>query len=108
MRRAAWINVVLGFWLVIAAFTLQSQTLSGVRMFNELIVGVLLLGSALWSLGAPRSPAAAATAGIMIGAWLVVSPFVLGYGSWNDVVCGAIAIVVALVSRQSMRARTNV
>jgi hypothetical protein len=103
MRYAAWINVAIGFWLVIAAFTMHSQTITGVRYLNDLVAGVLLMGFALWYLGTPLSPAPALTATMLVGAWLILSPFLMGYQPWNDIVCGVIAIVVALVNRHAVR-----
>ena len=53
MKQVIWINIAVGFWLVLAAFTQHSQLLSGLRMYNDLTVGVLvLLGSASTALSA--------------------------------------------------------
>ena len=104
MRRAVWINVAIGFWLVISAFTFLSPSHSGVRMVNVLTVGILLMGSALWSLGSPRSPRAGVTAEVVLGAWLMLSPFVLGYTPWNSLICGAVVIVTSLVTTSAVPA----
>jgi hypothetical protein len=62
--------------------------------------------------GAPEVPAApapsragdvrvAAAINALAGIWLILAPFILGYGSgnpyWNDIVFGAIVLAVALV-----------
>ena len=94
MKQTIWINVVIGFWLVIAAFTQHSELLRGVQMVNDLAVGVLLLCCALWYL-AERG--AATVANLFLGAWLVASPFILSYEATNDVLCGIAVVIVALV-----------
>ena len=48
MKQLIWVNIVIGFWLVITAFTQHSDLLRGVRMINDLGVGALLLCCALW------------------------------------------------------------
>jgi hypothetical protein len=55
--------------------------------------------SRLWSW---RGDVAAASGlNVLAGIWLIIAPFVLGYGSgdpyWNDIVFGAIVAVLALV-----------
>jgi hypothetical protein len=94
MKYTIWINVVIGFWLVIAAFTQHSELLRGVRMVNDLAVGVLLLCCALWYL---MERGAATAVNLFLGAWLIASPFILSYEATNDVLCGIAVVVVALV-----------
>ena len=107
MKQVIWINIAVGFWLVLAAFTQHSQLLSGLRMYNDLTVGVLVLLCALWYLGpmttsvsdSPAdelSPRAAIVATVVLGAWLIVAPFLIFYAPLNDVLCGIVIIVVAL------------
>jgi hypothetical protein len=94
MKYTIWINVVIGFWLVIAAFTQHSELLRGVRMVNDLAVGVLLLCCALWYL---MERGAATAVNLFLGAWLIASPFIMSYEATNDVLCGIAVVVVALV-----------
>ena len=94
MKHTIWINVVIGFWLIIAGFTQNSELLRGVRMVNDLAVGLLLLCCALWYL---TERGAATVANLCLGGWLVVSPFILSYEATNDVLCGIAVAVVALV-----------
>ena len=100
MKRVIWINVAIGFWLLIAAFTQHSQLMRGLRMWNDLASGMLLLGCALWYLDTTTSPGGALVANIVLGGWLIVSPFLLTYHTMNGVYCGIGAIIVALVAGQ--------
>ena len=108
MTRVIWINVAIGFWLVIAAFTQHSQMIRGLKMVNDVTSGVLLLGFALWYLGTTTSPRGAIVANVLLGGWLIVSPFLLTYNAMNDVYCGIAAVVVALVAAQPMRRGTPI
>jgi hypothetical protein len=103
MKRVIWINVAIGFWLLIAAFTQHSQLMRGLKMANDVASGMLLMGCALWFLGTITSPRGAIVANVLVGGWLIVSPFLLTYNAMNDVYCGVAAIVVALVAAQSIR-----
>jgi len=94
MKHTIWINVVIGFWLVISAFTQHSELLRGVRMVNELAVALLLLCCALWYL---TERGAATVANLCLGGWLILSPFILSYEATNDVLCGIAIVVVALL-----------
>jgi hypothetical protein len=94
MKQTIWINVAIGFWLVIAAFTQHSELMRGLKMGNDLAVGVLLLCCALWYI-AERG--AATVANLCLGAWLIASPFLMSYEATNDVLCGIAIVVVALV-----------
>jgi len=106
MKYTIWINVVIGFWLVISAFTQHSELLRGVRMVNELAVALLLLCCALWYLNPVTTPRTAVVANVFVGGWLIVAPFVMSYGALNDVLCGIIAVVVALVAGHEVWGRT--
>ena len=100
MKQVIWINVAIGFWLLIAAFTQHSQLMRGLRMVNDATSGVLLLGFALWYLGTITSARGAIVANILLGGWLIVSPFLLTYNGMTDVYSGIAAVVVALVAGQ--------
>ena len=108
MRNAIWINVAIGFWRVIAAFTQHSQTLTGVRMVNDFAAGLLLLCCALWFLGTVTSPRGAIVSNILLGAWLIVAPFILSYAPLNDVLCGIAVVIVALFAGQNVWTRSAV
>ena len=105
MKQLIWVNIVIGFWLVITAFTQHSDLLRGVRMMNDLGVGALLLCCALWY---QTERGAATTANLLLGAWLIASPFILSYNPTIDVLCGIAVVVVALVEGRPAMLRHRV
>lgn len=103
MKQVIWINVAIGFWLLIAAFTQHAPLMRGLKMVNDFTSGMLLMACALWYLGTMTSPRGAVVANILVGGWLIVSPFLLTYNALNDVYCGIAAVVVALIAGQPIR-----
>lgn len=95
VRTASGINIVLGIWLIIAPFLLAvSQT----AMWNDIIVGVLVLLLAGTRVSKPTvGTKSASWTNAAIGLWLILSPFILGYGNsaamWNDVIVGVLVLV---------------
>jgi hypothetical protein len=108
MKRAAWINVAIGFWLVISAFTGHAQSNVGGRMVNDLFSGLVLMFAALWYLADTGMERSACVLAVCVGAWQVVSPFLLSYTSWGGLACGLVAIIVALVDVAAIDRRVAV
>jgi uncharacterized membrane protein len=108
MKRIGWINLLVGVWLIIAAFAVRGGATSSVITINESVLGILLIASSVWIMTAAAPPAGAAWFQMICGLWLIISPFLLRYGAarnamTNAVVMGIVAIVVALVeSRVAM------
>jgi hypothetical protein len=97
--EANWVNVVLGAWVIISPFVLGFRNLPN-AMWNNAIIGALVLLLALTSgpgsrVGSPLN--------VLLGLWLVVSPFVLGFAAavpfWNNIILGAIIAIVAIAGR---------
>lgn len=100
IRGISGVNVVLGIWLIIAPFVLS---LSGSVLWNDLIVGVLVLILAGVRVSKPsQGTRAASWTNAALGAWLIIAPFVLSYTSsvatWNDVIVGVLIAALALWS----------
>ncbi|HWT44682.1 MAG TPA: hypothetical protein VN085_01900, partial [Vicinamibacterales bacterium] len=97
MKRVIWINVAIGFWLLIAAFTQHAGLMRGLKMANDLVTAMLLLACTLWYLESPRG---AVVGSVLLGGWLIISPFLLTYDAMSDVYSGIAVIVVALLAAQ--------
>ena len=85
------INIVLGAWLIIAPFVLGYQTM--VALWNNIIVGAIVLILAWIRAANPNSMPGLSWINVILGVWLIIAPFVLGYASttgirWNDIVVG--------------------
>ena len=107
MKGFIWINLLLGIWLIIAPFAFA---VTGAPMGNDIVLGILLIAFSWWMLGAMAPPVGTAWFEILCGIWLIVAPFVLGYGAMrsamsNDVVCGIIAIIVAAAASWTLTRR---
>lgn len=99
LLAGAWTNVILG--LLIAAvpfFTAES----GTAFWNNVIVGLaiaVLAGYNAWaSRNATGSVAWVAGINLLLGLWLIVSPFFFAVGTthlWADVILGVIVALVA-------------
>jgi hypothetical protein len=100
MRRAVWINLIVGIWLIIAPFGLSAAGVANAWAVNDIALGILLIVLSWWMLGALTAPAGAAWFEVVCGIWLIIAPFVLGYQGTraamsNNAICGIIVIIVA-------------
>lgn len=91
------INVLLGLWLVISPWILQFQD-SERALANAVIVGGVIVLMSLAAVVSFRNWEE--WIGMVIGAWLVVSPWVLGLAAltmvtWNFVIVGALVLALA-------------
>lgn len=105
MKGILGINIAIGFWLVIAAFTMHGEYNSGIQMGMTALSGFALLICAIWFAGDEDMARAASIAYVFVGAWLVGSPFVFGFHPRNDMFCGIAVIVTGLllVSQTALR-----
>jgi len=74
--------------------------------WNAYVVGAGVAVVALLALAAPGSRMAEWT-NVVLGAWLVVAPFVLGFAGigsalWNAVILGALVVVLAAIALARM------
>lgn len=110
MRRAIWINALLGLWLIISPSALGYARASTLAVLNDLILGVLVLVSAVWVAAGLTRAVEMAAFGVVCGLWLLIAPFVLGIAqitivAWNDVIVGLVVIVVSLVETSILARR---
>ncbi|MFW8636549.1 SPW repeat protein [Cribrihabitans pelagius] len=91
------VNVLAGLWLVISPWVLQFQD-SRLAVANAVLLGGLI---ALMSLAAVVNFRNwEEWLDMAVGAWLVISPWVLGltaltFATWNFVIIGAIVLALA-------------
>lgn len=106
MKRAAWINLIGGIWLVIIAVA-SATSFTSAATANDVGVGLLLAGTAWWLLATAAIPAAAVWLQMGCGAWLIVAPSVLGDGyttapMTSAVAVGLVAIIVSLLELRAV------
>jgi len=103
-----WGNLVLGLWVFFSPWVFQftlptgaettSAVTSGAPMWNLYIVGIAVAALALAAIFAFQTWEE--WTNLALGAWLFVSPWVLGFSSsaflmWNAVIVGALVVVLA-------------
>lgn len=107
VRTASGVNLVLGIWLIIAAFTVA---VSRQAYWNDLIVGILVLALAATRLSKPtEGTKPAGWTNAAIGIWLIAAPFILSYVAsqemWNDIIVGALVLIFGAWSASMPRER---
>lgn len=94
-------NALLGVWLIVSPLVLGFQS-DMTSLVNAVVVGVLLLATALGAIFVPR--AWEEWTETALGLWLVVSPWVLGSAAQSTkasaVVTGLVVITLALWALQ--------
>lgn len=105
------INLVLGIWLIVSPIALgyAAQTTPAWNAYAIGVVVAVLSAAALWQFQKWEEWLSA-----VLGAWLVVSPWILGFGvghvaTWNQVIVGVLGGVLAFwsgVTEHDMRALT--
>jgi hypothetical protein len=106
MNKIHWqdvITLIIGLWIIASAFFLgptlaegEAFPMSGWNFLATGAVAVILGGAALFSFQKWEEWLTA-----LVGAWLVLSPWVLGYATettlvWNAIVSGGILVVMGL------------
>lgn len=92
------LNLVLGLWLAISPWALSfSEEMQ--PTWNAVIVGALIVALAVFEF--VKLMAWEEWADVALGAWLVISPWVLGFSGlatvmWNAVIVGALVAALAL------------
>jgi hypothetical protein len=92
------VNFVLGIWLIASPWVLQYATQT-TPAWNAYVVGVIIAVAALSALLAFHQWEE--WVNVVLGAWLIVSPWLLGFSAltnvvWNQVVTGLVAGALAL------------
>lgn len=101
----SWLNVLLGIWIVISPFVLGFSNRIPI-MWNNIATGGAIF---LLALGRSRGRYGLSALVVLLGIWLIISPFVLVaslrlVGVWNNVILG---IIVALLALSSSTRRTQ-
>jgi hypothetical protein len=108
-NRLNWIVALLGIWEGLAPFIL-GYSYDVVAVWNAILVGFGFLVFGAWSaLSAnPGTSRGLNWINMILGIWLILAPFVLGYagilvGMWNAIIIGAIVALLEIWSAMSIR-----
>jgi hypothetical protein len=107
IRTASGINILLGIWLIIAPFVLGYSNIERAT-WNAIIVGVLVLAMAAVRISDPARRPGLSWANMVLGIWLILSPFIMDYSRfaeplWNDIICGVVIAGMAAWSAAATR-----
>ena len=91
-----WVNLVLGLWVLISPWALRFATAE--HAWNAYLVGagIAILAAAALIAFQPWEE----WVNLALGAWLLISPWLLGFSTatiamWNAVIIGALVVVFA-------------
>jgi hypothetical protein len=107
--RLNWVVAVIGIWGGIAPFIL-GYSMQIAAVWNAIIVGLAFLVFGAWSALTEVGSSARGLnwLNFLIGIWLIISPYVLGFSSitvamWNSIIVGAVVSVMELGAALSIR-----
>ncbi len=102
VKTASGINVLAGIWLIISPFVLAFYR-NPAATWDEIIVGIIVLILAATRVADPLRTMWASWINLILGIWLIISPFILRFGTaptpmWNSIILGIIVGVCAIWS----------
>ncbi len=104
MKVAPWITFILGVWLILSPFAIPYQG-PAAAFAEDLLLGALVIICSIALAIGPRVHPIAAWALVVLGAWVAIAPFVLGYyrditssnAVANDMITGGVILLVAVI-----------
>lgn len=99
LAGANGILVLVALWLIVSPFILGYAGIEA-ALWNSVIVGVVIAGIALFRAFSPESPSWLSWISAVLGLWLIIAPFVLGFGGfnlqhWNTTMTGIVVASLA-------------
>ncbi len=107
-NRLNWVVAIVGVWEVLAPFILGYSAVTA-AVWNAVIVGIAVIVFAVWSALSNNLGTSRALDWItaIIGLWLIVAPFILGFTGvtaalWNAIIVGIVIAVLEAWSALSL------
>jgi SPW repeat len=97
---SSWVNILLGIWVIVSPFVLAFH--SSKAVWSNVIAGAIVGILAIIRWGVHQT--GWSWLNLILGIWLVISPFVLflrGPAMWNNVILGIIIAAFALTNTYS-------
>ncbi len=95
---ANWVNIILGLWMIIAAFIPSIVSKKTPSMWNDIIIGIII---AIVAYIAATAKKPICWINVIMGVWLIIAGFIPSIVSkktgnlWNDLIVGIIVLIVA-------------
>ncbi len=80
VRFASGMNISLAIWLILSPLILEYYS-NWLALADAIVIGFAILGLAWFRMRRPMSTPIPTWTNLVLGAWLVISPFVLGFAS---------------------------
>lgn len=95
-------NILLGCWVIISPFVLAYSNLLA-PMWNDVATGAAIGLLALMRATAGDRSGSSSWLNVVLGIWLIISPWVLGFAGlvaplWNNIGSGVVVAVIAWAS----------
>jgi hypothetical protein len=100
MKHIIGLNLILGVWLAVSPFAFGYDTASTAAVWNDVVVGLAIIGCAWCVVTDVPGSALCSGCSIVLGAWLMVAPFMLNYriiAFGNDFIIGALVLVISAI-----------
>lgn len=100
MKHIIGLNLILGVWLIVLPFAFGYDTASPTAMWNDVIAGLAITGCAWCVVTEVAAARLCSGCSVLLGAWLLIAPFVLNYRmveDGNDVIIGALVLVIGSI-----------
>lgn len=106
-RWQDWLNVILGIALMASPWILGATGTAAV-LWSGLVGGAVIAIVGLWALYQPEGTVPE-WVNVVLGVWVIVSPFVLGFSNmanvlWYNVVLGVIVGILAFWTERQVEA----
>jgi hypothetical protein len=92
-------------WLILAPWALGYH--STVPMTEDMLLGICVLVIALWSANADQGVTGPAWTNVVLGVWIIIAPWVLGYRGLAPAVANDVFVGVLIVAFSIIRAASN-
>ena len=107
---AAWINLLAGLWLIASPWIYGVAVTVGGSAWNSIIVGIVIAVVAAIRLGSGVRAGELGWINVVLGGWMIASPFVYAYAldgprTANSIIIGLIVLIAALAGLPRETAR---
>ena len=109
MKAASWLNLIVGIWLLISPTVLNVG--AGPLRANAVIFGIAVIVISIWSLLISPANHVPAWLNALIGVWMFISGWVLGYNvpaaPWNGLITGVLLVIFSITRMWTPRMTTS-
>lgn len=95
-RGASILNVVAGIWMIAAPFVLNFEGVDNAQ-WNHIVVGAAVAVMAMIRASDPDRREGISWTNVVLGVWMIASPWVLNYNGVQDATTNAIVMGVIVI-----------